>query len=67
MIQKCKFSDGGFVLHDITLPNSNSRFSACYNAKGNLLGADRIDARQRCHKPGRLQLAQLDHLGSIWL
>ena len=44
-IQHSTFPDGGFVLHKVTLPSCDGRFSAWYDAKGTLIDAEGIYQR----------------------
>jgi hypothetical protein len=49
------FTQGGCVRHGVRLPGCASKFSAWYDENGNLLDADRIDARGRSHLPTAAQ------------
>lgn len=65
MIQKVAFSNGGFVLHRIQLPNARRRMSAWYDAAGQLLSAEAFDSLSRSY-PVRADSAawsQLERIG----
>jgi len=47
MMQIARFSNGGYVVHKIDCPSSDSRCSAWFDADGNILDAERIDTRGR--------------------
>lgn len=64
MLQKADFPSGGFVLHKIKIIGSISKFSAWYDAQGNLLAAERIDRKWRSVQPSEQQLVELAKGGS---
>jgi hypothetical protein len=53
----------GFVVHKITCPESAMRFSAWYDAKGNFVDAEGIDALGRSRKAPESVMPRLLAIG----
>jgi len=66
-IQKAEFSNGGFVLHKVTLPDVAGTFSAWYDASGKLLDAEQRTSSgvSRTVKPGGKAWLGLESRGRI--
>lgn len=47
MAQVSYFETGGFVVHKAYIAESRCKFSVWFNASGNVVDAERIDARNR--------------------
>ena len=44
-----RFSNGGYVAHKVYVDGMSSKFSAWFNAKGELLDVERFDRMQRSY------------------
>ncbi len=59
-MQVNKFTDGGFVAHKVYIGESRCKFSAWFDASGNLFDCERIDARYRSYPATDKQKAAVD-------
>lgn len=65
-IQRCEFPDGGFVLHKITLPDLQGRFSAWFNAQGEILAAEQL-VNSQSRNPSLKRYAELAQIGKRYV
>ena len=59
-MQVIPFTNGGFAAHKVYIGESRCKFSAGFDANGNLLDCDRIDARHRAYPATDKQKAAVD-------
>ena len=65
-MQKHTFEGGGFVIHKIRLESYAGRFSAWFDAKGDLVDAEQIDVLDRSRRVTTKQAEHLRVIGRIW-
>jgi len=65
-VQRCEFSNGGFVMHKLRIASSDCKFSAWFNRDGELLSAERIDKLGRSVAATKAQCAELARKGRVF-
>lgn len=63
-MQLHRFTNGGFVIHQIRLPGMVTRISAWFDAAGILLDCESIDSRYRSRKVHASRLHEIQVIGN---